>query len=395
MLPIMLSRMQQESIRAGSYIRQPTGYRAFVPKPLPPDPPLKFDGELLSLLSAADHALGGLSGATTVLPNPDLFVMMYVKKEAVLSSQIEGTQASLTDVLELEANVLRPNAPKDAGEITNYINALNHGISRLTDLPVSMRLIREIHELLMRDTRGKDKDPGEFRRSQNWIGAEGCGLIDAKFVPPAPEDMKIALADLEKFLHDPTPWPTLIQIGLAHAQFETIHPFLDGNGRVGRLLVTFLLLERGLLNRPLLYISHYFKQNRTEYYDRLQAVRDKGQWEDWIKFFLRGVAAVATDATDVGRRVILLREAQRERIQTRGGRNVSKAFLLHEKLFSFPYVTVQVVEKLLGCNYATANNLVKHLESAGILKNVLLRQRNRVYSHHEYLRQFQEGEDVT
>lgn len=384
--------MQQESTRAGSYIRQPTGYSAFVPKPLPPEPPLQYDGELLSLLSQADHALGGLDGATTVLPNPDLFVMMYVSKEAVLSSQIEGTQASLTDVLELEANVLRPNAPKDAGEVTNYIKALNHGIQRLHDLPVSMRLIREIHEILMRNTRGKDKDPGELRRSQNWIGAEGCGLNAAKFVPPAPDDMKLALADLEKFLHEPAPWPVLVQVGLAHAQFETIHPFLDGNGRVGRLLVTFLLLERGRLNRPLLYISHYFKQNRTEYYDRLQAVRDKGQWEEWIKFFLRGVATVATDATDVARKIILLREEQRERIQMLGGRTASNALRLHEKLFSVPYITVKSTAGLLDCNYATANAMVKHLESVGILTNAWHRQRNRVYTHFEYLRLFQEDE---
>lgn len=251
------------STRAGQYVHQIEGYQAFIPSPLPPQPEILMDQEMWNLLSQADRALGRLDGATDALPNPDLFVFMYVRKEAVLSSQIEGTQASLMDVLEFESQALEPQNPQDIAEVVNYINAINHGLERLKDLPVSLRLIKEIHEKLMREVRGSERDPGEFRRSQNWIGTGGCSLKDATYVPPPPHEMLKSLDNLEKFLHSSQPMPTLIKVGLAHAQFETIHPFLDGNGRTGRLLITFLLCEQNILQRPLLYISYYFKKYRS------------------------------------------------------------------------------------------------------------------------------------
>jgi Fic family protein len=239
---------------------------------------VRVDQELWTLLSQADRALGRLDGSTEILPNPELFVFMYVRKEAVLSSQIEGTQASLMDVLEFEQQALEPGHPQDVEEVVNYIAAMKHGLGLLRELPVTLRLIREIHAQLLVGVRGSERTPGEFRRSQNWIGPAGCTLQTAQFVPPPPAEMQDALTALERFLHDPEPMPVLLKVGLAHAQLETIHPFLDGNGRVGRLLITFLLCEREVLRRPLLYLSYYFKRHRTEYYDRLQAIRERGDW---------------------------------------------------------------------------------------------------------------------
>ena len=240
--------------RAGRYITQLTGYRAFIPATLPPDPALRLEGGLQSALAEASLALGRLDGSVLTLPNPDLFVFMYVRKEAVLSSQIEGTQSSLQDVLAAEARIFSPDRPSDVREVLNYIDAMNHGLERLTELPVSVRLIREIHERLLRGVRGSGLTPGELRRSQNWIGPGGCTLNEATFVPPPPDAVPQALSDLERFIHGDDHLPLLVKIGLAHAQFETIHPFLDGNGRVGRLLIAFLLVERGALHKPVLYL---------------------------------------------------------------------------------------------------------------------------------------------
>lgn len=389
---IIYVRMEQASPRAGVYVSQPTGYKAFVPKPLPPEPPLAMDGELLELLSRADRALGRLDGSTEALPNPDLFVMMYVHKEAVLSSQIEGTQASLADVLELEAKVHDPQVPSDVSEVVNYVRAMNHGLERLRELPLSLRLLCEIHSILMEGTRGQERNPGEFRRSQNWIGPQGSNLKTARFIPPAPGDMKSALGDWEKYLHNERPMPLLLKIGLAHAQLETIHPFLDGNGRTGRLMITFLLCERQALKRPLLYLSHYFKLNRTEYYDRLQAVRDKGDWEGWLRFFLTGVATVANEATDVARRIVSLRETQRSVIQGSFGRSVGDGLRLYEQLFSYPYVSVQSVQDLVEKDFNGANRLVKLMINAGILHEVTGRSRGRVFRHDRYFRMFEDTE---
>lgn len=278
-------------MRAGRYLKQASGYTAFVPAPLPPDPPVKIDLELSRLLSEADRALGRLDGVATVLPNPDLFVSMYVRQEAVLSSQIEGTQSTLEDVLQFEIDSKGRDFPKDIREVVNYVRAMNFGLERLKTLPLSLRLIREIHGKLLEGVRGSTRTPGEFRTKQNWIGPAGCTLSNATFVPPPVPEMQAALDNAEKFLHDNS-LPLLIQCGLAHAQFETIHPFLDGNGRVGRLLVTFLLCQKRALERPLLYLSHYLKEHRAEYYDRLMAIRNDGDWEEWLMFFVRGVYAV-------------------------------------------------------------------------------------------------------
>ena len=246
-----------------------------------------------ALLSQADLALGRLDGSIQTLPQPDLFVLMYIRKEAVLSSQIEGTQSSLQDLLAAEARIFAPNRPNDVDEVVNYISAMNHGISRLSELPVSIRLIREIHTKLLQGVRGSHLTPGEVRTSQNWIGPAGCTLHEALFVPPPPHQVMQDMSQLERFIHVDTALPLLVKIGLVHAQFETIHPFLDGNGRVGRLLITFLLCEQRVLLKPVLYLSYFFKQHRQQYYEELQSVRDNGTWEQWLTFFLSGIVEVS------------------------------------------------------------------------------------------------------
>ena len=252
-------------MRAGQYVRQVEGYQAFIPAPLPPQPPPQIDQKTLNLLSRADLALGRLDGVTSILPNPDLFVAMFVRQEAVLSSQIEGTQSTLEDVLQFEVDEKGADLPKDIGEVVNYVNAIKFGLKRLRDLPLSLRLIREIHGRLLQGVRGGERTPGEFRRTQNWIGPAGCNLHTATFIPPPVHAMNPSLDNLERFLHDTDSFPVLIHCALAHAQFETIHPFIDGNGRVGRLLITFLLCQREILQQPLLYLSSYLKARRAEY----------------------------------------------------------------------------------------------------------------------------------
>jgi Fic family protein len=375
--------------RSGRYVRQPAGYRAFVPAPLPPDPPVRLDGELRVLLSRADRALGRLDGSVVTLPNPDLLVFMYVRKEAVLSSQIEGTQSSLQDLLAAEADLFDSlDVPRDVEEVVNYVRAMNHGLARLRELPVSVRLIREIHERLMRGVRGGQRAPGELRRSQNWIGPGGARIADAVFVPPPPELVPEALGALEAFLHAHGDMPLLIQIGLAHAQFETIHPFLDGNGRVGRLLITFLLTERGMLERPVLYLSHYLKRHRQEYYDRLQAVRDDGDWEGWLAFFLRGVAEVADEATETARRVLLLRERNRMEITDGLGRAAANGQRVLESLFDRPIISVGEAKQLTGTGFAAANQLIARMTELGILREITGNARNRRFRYEPYVRLF-------
>lgn len=379
--------------RAGHYQRQPTGYRAFLPAPLPPTPQLRLEGELQALLSEADRALGRLDGSVQTLPNPDLFVFMYVRKEAVLSSQIEGTQSSLQDLLAAEANVLGGDSrPRDVDEVVNYVRAMNRGLVRLAELPVSVRLIREIHQELLTGVRGSRLTPGELRRSQNWIGPGGCTLAEAIFVPPPPEEVPVSLGDWEKFLHRQDDLPLLVKIGLAHAQFETIHPFLDGNGRVGRLLITFLLCERGALHKPVLYLSHYFKRYRQEYYDRLQAVRDAGDWEAWLTFFLRGVSEVSAQATDTARRILLLRETHRTRITEYMGRAAGNAHRVLETLYERPILSVNDVENLTGTTYPAANQLVARFVEQGMLEEITGQARHRRFRYGPYVRLFTEDE---
>ena len=377
--------------RAGRYMRQPTGYSAFIPASLPPEPQVRIQGELQTALSLADRALGRLDGSVQTLPNPDLFVFMYVRKEAVLSSQIEGTQSSLQDLLAAEADLFGVDAkPRDVDEVINYVSAMNHGLRCLAELPVSVRLIREIHERLLAGVRGSWLTPGELRRSQNWIGPGGCTLNEATFVPPPPHVVPEALGDLERFLHREDDLPPLIKIGLAHAQFETIHPFLDGNGRIGRLLITFLLTERGILHKPVLYLSHFFKRHRQTYYDHLQSVRDNGDWEAWLNFFLRGISEVSAEATETARRILALREQHRAATTQSLGRAAANGHKVLESLFDRPIVSVGDVQTLIKTTYAAANNLVLRLAELGILKEMTGYARNRRFRYDPYVRLFSE-----
>ena len=380
--------------RAGTFIKQATGYTAFVPRPLPPEPPLNIDFETVTLLSKADRCLGRLDGVTEILPNPDLFVAMYVKKEAVLSSQIEGTQASLIDVLDIpEASNLQK--VRQVEEVVNYIKAMNYGLERLHDLPLSLRLFKEIHAILLQGVRGSERSPGEFRRTQNWIGAAGCNLATASFVPPPPYEMVQALGELEKYFYTEEEIPPLIKIGLIQAQFESIHPFLDGNGRVGRLLITFWLCQQKILNKPLLYLSYFFKMNRTEYYDRLMDVRLRGAWEEWIKFFLRGVAEVSAEASETAKKILALKENHTVIINNGKLRNAANALKLLEKLFGQPIVTVRMVESYLDVSYPTANGLLSELCELGILMTEENKQRTRKYFYTEYVKLLQVGTELT
>ena len=376
--------------RAGTYRQQPSGYRAFIPAPLPPNPPVRIEGPLQSLLSRADLALGRLAGSIETLPNPDLFVFMYVRKEAVLSSQIEGTQSSLQDVLSAEAQLFDHERSRDVDEVLNYVRAMNYGLQRLSSLPVSSRLIREIHAKLLTGVRGAHLAPGELRTSQNWVGPGGCTLTEAIFVPPPPAEVPDALSALESFLHADDSLPLLIKIGLAHAQFETIHPFLDGNGRVGRLLITFLLCERQILPKPVLYLSHYFKRFRQSYYDHLQAVRDSGTFEEWLIFFLTGIAEVSGEASATARRILPMREEHRNLIAERLGRAAGDGHRTLEYLFQHPIVSVNEVRQLNGTTYPPANQLVERLTEIGILAEVTGQTRNRRFRYDPYISLFSE-----
>lgn len=366
--------------RGGRYVKQPSGYRAFIPNNLPPNPPVQVDDEMQYQLSEANLSLGRLDGAANNLPNPDLFVYMYVRKEAVLSSQIEGTQTSLIELLRYESDAVAQGEMTDVTDVVNYVGAIRYGIESLDKLPLSLRLMRYIHERLLTGGRGGERNPGHFRTSQNWIGPRGCTLDTATFVPPPVPEMKVALYDLEHFLHADEPrMPFLTKVGLAHAQFETIHPFLDGNGRMGRLLISLLLAERKVLKRPLLYLSYYFKQHREEYYERLQDVRDKGDWEGWLKFFLRGVQSVAEQATETAQQIVTLREEHRRVVTSQHG------IALLERLYYKPLVTVQQVADLLSISFPAANNLIRQFRDLGILKETTGRRRNRVFKYEAYL----------
>jgi len=346
---------------------------------------------LQTLLSEADRALGRLDGSIQTLPHPDLFVYLYVRKEAVLSSQIEGTQSSLQDVLAAEAKILDPAQPKDVAEVVNYVRAMNYGLDRLTELPVSVRLIRDIHAELLRGVRGSHLTPGELRTSQNWIGPAGCTLNEATFVPPPPHEVAPKLAELEQFLHADVGLPLLIKIGLAHAQFETIHPFLDGNGRVGRLLITFLLCEQQVLLKPVLYLSYFFKQHRQQYYEQLQSIRDAGTWEHWLHFFLRGIVEVSGQATDTARRILALREEHRSAITENLRRAAGNGYRVLEHLYEHPIVSVNDVQGLLGITYQAANDLVARLADCGILRESTGQARNRRFMYQSYIKLFHEA----
>jgi Fic family protein len=387
----MNAATRKQAGRAGRSVQQPAGYKAFVPRPLPPEPPVRIQGVLQRLLSDADRALGRLDGSIQTLPNPELFVAMYERKEAVLSSQIEGTQSSLQDLLAAEARVPDNNRPSDVIEVANYVRAMDHGLGRLSELPVSVRLFREIHSELLTGVRGSNLTPGELRTTQNWIGPAGCTLAEATFVPPAPDEVPRALADLERFLHRQDDVPLLVKIGLAHAQFEMIHPFLDGNGRVGRLLITLLLCEREVLSKPVLYLSYFLRRHREEYYDRLQAVQQDGDFEGWLGFFLRGVTQTSTQAADTARRILQLREDHRHQITEHLGRAAGNGHRVLEHLYQQPIMTVKDVRSLLGTTFAGANQIVQRLEDLGVFREITGKARNRRFRYDAYVNLFAEG----
>lgn len=378
----------QMQTRAGRYVAQARGYRAFIPKPLPPNPPINLQGKMQILLSQADHALGRLDGSIQTLPHPDLFVAMYVRKEAVLSSQIEGTQSSLHDVLAAEARIFSPDRPRDVDEVINYVRAMNHGLKCLEDgRPISICLLREIHKELLTGTRGQDRTPGELRLLQNWIGPPGP-LSDAIFVPPPPHEVPNALNELECFLQEDTSLPLLIRVGLVHAQFETIHPFRDGNGRLGRLLITLMLCDQKALIRPVLYLSYFFKLYRQEYYDHLQYVRDQGDWESWLTFFLTGVFLVSQQATHTAQRILTMRENHRQIITDQLGRTAANGHRVLEHLYQKPFISVAEVQGLLESTYPVANNIVTKLIEHGILQEITGRKRNRRFEYTDYVNLF-------
>lgn len=366
------------------------GYSAFVPNPLPPNPPLHIDDEMSCLMERANRALGRLDGCTYTLPNPDLFLYMYVRKEAVLSSQIEGTQASLDDLLEYEGGIEGKSSPDDISEVSNYVDAMNYGLERLRELPLSLRLIREIHARLMAGIRGGHKSPGEFRTSQNWIGGTRPG--NATFVPPPANEVLNCLGELEKFLHDETV-PPLLKAGLAHAQFETIHPFLDGNGRMGRLLIAFILCHDQVLEKPLLYLSLFFKKHRQEYYERLNAVRRDGDWEGWIKYYLQGVYEISKQATDAAKAIMDLISTDRQKVAGLG-KAAPTALALLELLYRRPYVTIPYVARNLGISSPAAGKAVNNLTTLAILTEVSGKKRDRVFLHESYLSIIREGTEL-
>ncbi len=370
--------------RAGTFVMQSGEYKAFIPAPLPPDPPIEYDDELQLLLSKADRDLARLDGITTVLPNSDLFIAMYVKKEALLSSQIEGTQASLEGVLEFEADLTPREDVNEIKEVINYIKALNYGMERLNELPMSLRLIGEIHKNLIEGTRGANRISGEFREFQNYIGTPGASLNEAIFVPPPPDMVIPAMEELEEFFHRKDGIPPLVKIALIHAQFETIHPFLDGNGRVGRLLITFYLYWKGILSRPLLYLSFYLKKNRAQYYDLLMKVRREGAWEDWIKFFLKGVSETSQEAANTAREIIKLKDGLITKLYENSIASVYAVKLI-DLLFEKPVISTKDVVEKLKVSTVTANELVRRFVKIGILREITGKQRYKKYIFTDYV----------
>ena len=377
---------------AGQYVTSTVGgksYRAFLPAPLPPEPPLALDGELLQWLEKANRAIGRLDGISDVLPDTQLFIYQYVRKEALLSSQIEGTQSSFSDLLLFEMDET-PGVPmEDAREVSSYIAAMNHGLERLDeDFPLSLRLLREIHAILLRDGRGAHKQPGEFRGSQNWLGGSRPG--NAVFIPPPADRLMEFLDPFERFLHESEPVPVLLKAGLAHVQFETIHPFLDGNGRLGRLLITLILCNEKVLQQPLLYLSLYFKTHRTDYYDHLQRVRLEGDWEGWIRFFLRGVFETSQQAVETAR--ILMELFERDRNRIRGlGRIAASCLQLHQHLQEKVIVNIPGAARALQINRQTISNCLDRLQGLAIVREITGQRRNRLFAYQQYIRILSEG----
>jgi|SRR3989344_3382447 len=374
-------------MKTGQYIKQLKGgleYRAFVPNTLPFN--IHLNNELQTLLTRAHSALGRLDGVSEVVPDVDFFVRMYVNKEATLSSQVEGTQATLADVLRAEAKIRESKGPSDVKEILNYISAMNHGLKRLDEFPLSLRLIKEIHAILLKDARGMEKMPGEFRTSQNWIG--GTTINNAAFIPAPPQELSRLLDNFEKFLYDKLPIPFLLKIGIMHSQFENIHPFLDGNGRVGRLLITFYLCQQKELSKPLLYLSAFFKKHRQEYYTRLHAVHENDDIEGWLKFFLEGIIQTSGEAIETARKILKLREEDTRKIAELG--RVSKhALTVLERLYRDPIITLKHIMAWTNLSKSNAYNLLQRLIKVGLLKFTgKTATREKVYYYRKYYHLF-------
>ena len=376
---------------SGQYVGTVVGgeaVRAFVPAPLPPAPPIEALG-LLTKLNDAQRALGRLDGVTLLLPSQELFLYMYVRKEAVLSSQIEGTQSTLTELLLFESSAGAGEPVDDVREVSNYVDAMMHGLERLESLPLSLRLIREMHARLLDSGRGATKDPGEFRRSQNWIGGTRPG--NALYVPPPVDLLGQCLAELEVFIHeDASGLPPLIKAGLIHVQFESIHPFLDGNGRIGRLLVTLYLCVFDGMEHPLLYLSLYLKENRSTYYRLLQEVRENGAWEAWLEFFLEGVTETANRAFDAARAIVALFETDRNRIAV-GGASAHSALRIHELLQRSPFATAGQLAERTGLTPPTVNAALRELERLDVVREITGRRRGRVFAYQGYVDILNEG----
>ncbi len=370
--------------RAGVYVDNLSGdasYKSFKPNPMPPTPEIAIDNEMLKLILNANTNLTKLDTASQLIANTDLFISMYVRKEALISSQIEGTQCTLDDVLDPEAD---ENANLDVSDVINYVKATHYALERLNTLPLCSRFIREIHSILMEGLRGDDKAPGEFRYSQNWIGPANCSLKEARYIPPNVEDMQIAMSDLEKYMNEDTEYDPLIRVALIHYQFETIHPFLDGNGRIGRLLILLYLMEKGVLKKPVIYISFFLKKNQVEYYDRISEVRRSGNFEQWIRFFLEAVGKAAEDSVESIQSLSNLHDRNIERLPktTRAKDNVRAVF---DYIEQYPIVDIKRTASELGISYNTAATSINKLVELGILKETTNAARNRVFAYEEYL----------
>lgn len=370
--------------RAGKFVDNLTGeatYQSFKPNPLPPVPEILLDEEIVKLVVDANRQLAKLDTASQLISNADLFISMYVRKEALISSQIEGTQCTLDDVLDPEVDM---NANLDVSDVVNYVKATQYAIQRLENLPICCRLMKEVHEKLMEGVRGQDKTPGEFRHSQNWIGPANCSLKDARYIPPNVQDMEEAMSDLERYMNENVEYDPLIRAALIHYQFETIHPFLDRNGRIGRLLILLYLMEQKVLSKPVIYISYFLKKNQVEYYDRISEVRRSGNFEQWIKFFLEAVSKAATDSLASIRQLSILHDKNIARlpISNRKKDNLRAVF---EYIEQYPIIDIKKTAKELGISYNTAATVVKKLVELGILQETTNKARNRVFAYEEYL----------
>lgn len=362
-------------------------YQSFAPSPLPPTPPIEISEDILEQLIKANSQLAILESVATRIPDVDLFVSMYVRKEALMSSQIEGTQATLEDVLD---PLIEDNTNRNVADVVNYIKATEYAIRRLHELPLCNRLLKETHAILMEGVRGQEKNPGEFRCSQNWIGGKGSTLRNAKYIPPSPDDMTEAMSDLEKYINADDRLDGLIRAALIHYQFETIHPFLDGNGRIGRLLITLFLMEKKILTTPALYISYYLKKNRVEYYDRMTEVRNKGNYEQWVKFFLQALAESAKDAIAAIDELTALHDKNVDLVAGMG-RASKNAMLVFRYLEANPIIEIGKTAEALGITFGTASNAVERLSSTGILEQTTTGRRNRTFAYKDYLAILRKG----